>query len=727
MSKSKTQKRHRPEVSANFDQLACIEKYKPLLTGITDTAYITDGAGTVLFVNDAFEKNTQKDPSGFIGKPFTQLFEGPSIEKAAEVHRAALRGQNSVHELAFSGAGSCEVRHFPLMDESGNMALVCGMTRVAPHCSDLEMLVQKRTEQLLVTNQMLMDEIFERKKAEFELKKLGAVIEQTGNIIFITDNSGRIEYVNRSFEEATGYSRGEIIGQSPCVFISGKGECKDHVKLWNVMSAPGGWQGTLQKFRKDGTRFWTKGVISPVMNDDGETTHYFSVFEDITDKKASSEKLVYLTNHDPVTGLVNRSHFIDTLNASLGQRASSGTLLLLDIDQFKFISDSYGHGMGDEFLRRAAKLIQLNLRYFSSRFQKKGQGEILLSRLSGDEFAVFLPNACRIEAAEVAEHIRKAFEGFYQSDIHCHMTVSIGVALYPEHGGSATDLLTKADAAMYRAKDKGRNRFHLYSPEEREIEQMHTRLKWKERILAALKEDRFEPWFQPIMGVFDNRVTHYEALARMKEADGSIVLPGPFIDIAERFGLVGAISRAIFSKAFDAQGKLRAAGRQVRFCLNVSGKELGDHDLLEFIKKGIYEKGLCPEDLVFEITETASINDMDSAISFISSLKEMGCRVSLDDFGIGYTSFLYLREMQVDYVKIAGSFVKSLDRNLNDQLFVKAISEVAKGMGIKIIAEFVESQEILGLLHKFGVDYAQGYLIGMPAPALLPSDKVPHL
>jgi EAL domain-containing protein (putative c-di-GMP-specific phosphodiesterase class I) len=229
------------------------------------------------------------------------------------------------------------------------------------------------------------------------------------------------------------------------------------------------------------------------------------------------------------------------------------------------------------------------------------------------------------------------------------------------------------------------------------------------------------------MGLADNRVTHYEALARMIDLDGSVILPGPFIDIAERFGLVGAISRAIFTKAFALQEKLQRAGTPVKLCLNVSGKELGDREFLYFLRSGIFDKGIDPGNLVFEITETASIHDLDKAMSFISALKEMGCQVSLDDFGIGFTSFLYLREMQVDYIKIAGSFIKALDQNLNDQLFVKAITEVARGMNIKTIGEFVETGEIMAFLKKFGVDYAQGYLIGRPAPDLLASDTIPAL
>ena len=583
------------------------------------------------------------------------------------------------------------------------------------------------------------------------LENYRSILSGITDMACISDASGDILYLNPAFEKLTGREASWFTGR-PLTLLFEEDEAEKaagfHSRAVNGESLvselalrgvgrrselscfplkdPKGRSQAVCVIAKDGAAL--KGLEELVLDRTEElmASNRRLLDEMSESKKSESEKLVFLTNYDSVTGLFNRQHFIELLGCRLERTgAGAGALLLLDIDQFKFISDSYGHGMGDEFLRRVARLLQFNIRYLSSRLLKDETDAVILSRLSGDEFAVYLPSAGMVEAVEAAEHLRSAIECFYQSDMHCHMTASIGIALSPEHGRTASELLTGADAAMYRAKDQGRNRFHLYSPEEREIEQMHMRLKWKENILSALKEGRFTPWYQPIMGLGDNRVTHYEVLARMRDLDGSILLPGPFIDIAERFGLVGAISRDIFSKAFALQQELQTAGRPVRFCLNVSGKELGDREFLYFLKGSIFDRGIAPGNLVFEITETASIGDLDKAMSFISALKEMGCHVALDDFGIGFTSFLYLRELQVDYIKIAGSFIKALDRNLNDQLFVKAITEVARGMGIKTIGEFVETEEILVFLKKFGVDYAQGYLIGRPAPGLLPQDAMP--
>jgi len=476
----------------------------------------------------------------------------------------------------------------------------------------------------------------------------------------------------------------------------------------------------LKNVKKDGTPLWCKGVVSPIREETGEITHFLSVFEDVTEKKASHERINYLANHDPVTGLLNRGYFIDSLAGWIEENPGPGALFLLDMDQFKFISDSYGHGMGDEFLRKVARLLTVTLRYAVARLFGDPARESFLCRLSGDEFAVFLPKTSREESMIMAEHLRAGLESFYHSDVPCHLTVSIGVSLYPDHGSTASELLTKADAAMYRAKELGRNRAHLYTPEELEIEQMHFRLKWKEDIVAAVREDRFEPWYQPILRLGDGTIGTFEVLARMRDKDGSIILPGPFIDIAERFGLVSSISKVIFEKAMMLQAENLSNGRPLSFCLNLSGKELGDMDLLAFLKTKINETGADPSLLVFEITETSSIPDLGAALKFIKELKSLGCGISLDDFGIGFTSFLYLREFHVDYIKIAGSFIKGLDKNLNDRLFVKAITDVARGMSIKTIAEFVETDGIIDILKSYGVDYAQGYHIGVPSPFLTP-------
>jgi len=567
-----------------------------------------------------------------------------------------------------------------------------------------------------------VQDLTEQKRAEFELKKLSAIIEHSVNLVFITDRNGIIEYVNPIFEQVTGYSKEDALGQTPRILSSGEATNAQYQELWGTVLAGKTWRSTLKNKTKTGGYYWANSVITPIKNDRGEITHFLSVQEDVTEKMVNEERIAYLANHDEITGLLNRSRFIDLVEhwiMSAGLKSHTGVLCLIDMDQFKLLNDTFGHGAGDEYLRRLSSVLKAVLNDARKLSPGDFDDEPMLSRLSGDEFAFFLPGIASEKGFALIEKIRIAVEGYYFSEASSSLTVSAGVAIYPEHGLSIKDLLSKADAAMYRAKELGRNRVHVYRPEDQDLEKMHSRLSWKEKILKGLKEDRFTPWFQPLLDLKENKVHHYEALARLVSEDGKVLLPGAFIDIAERFGIIGMIDRVIIEKTMRKQSEMKATGVELSFGMNLSGKDLGDTELLDFIKAKIKETGADPKGLVFEITETAAIGDLEKAIKFVRALKEIGCHFSLDDFGVGFTSFTYLKEMQVDYIKIDGSFIRKLHENPNDQVFVKAITDLAKGLHIKSIAEFVENETTLEILKSFGVDFAQGYLVGKPSPELL--------
>ncbi len=564
-----------------------------------------------------------------------------------------------------------------------------------------------------------ISDITGRKMAEQELKILSTAIEQSINIIFITNTKGVIEYVNRMFEEVTGYSREEAIGQTPRILSSGETPNVEYEELWRTITSGNTWRGIFKNKKKNGEFYWSNGGIFPVKNEDGEITHFLAVQEDITEKMRSKERISQLTSYDMLTGLLNRSRFMELIDEWIGSvkgDGARGVLLLIDMDQFKLINDVYGHGLGDEMLRQTARLLDVTLRHIDVPYMKKIEDKATIARLGGDEFAVFLPSLDRKEGMEVAEYLRRIVEEFRSMDLSVQMTVTIGAAVFPDHGTTVKELFTKADAAMYHAKELGRNRVHLFSEEDRVLEELHSRLKWKGRILKALEEDRFETWFQPILSVKERTVHHYEVLVRMRNPDGGILIPGAFIDIAESFGIIGSIDRVITEKAMRIQAELSRKGRPLTFCINLSGKDLGDEDFLTFLSSKIAETGASPSNLVFELTETAAVYNLDEAKAFIKELKSIGCSFSLDDFGVGFSSFRYLQELGVDYIKIDGSFVKKITENGNDRLFVKAIADIARGMGIRTIAEFVENEEILELLEELGVDYAQGYHTGRPRP-----------
>ncbi len=554
-------------------------------------------------------------------------------------------------------------------------------------------------------------DITEQKKAEMEIRKLSTVIEQSINIVFTTDIKGDIEYVNPMFESVTGWSKHEVIGKNPRILASGLTTKAQYKELWDTILAGKIFRYAFQNKKKNGQLYWANGLISPIKNRAGGITHFLAIQEDITEKKKAEERVEYLAVYDELTGLYNRVRFMELTDKWIDDAKSSdrrSALLLIDIDEFKSINAIYGHNIGDEFLRHAAGLLKNSM----EDIHREG----VLAHLGGDEFAVFITDIGEKDAVNIAEVVRRKIEGLYFTPLTTRFTASIGIALYPEHGAAVRELLSRADIAMYRAKASGRNRCHLYQPEDHDLEKIHSRLREKELIQNALNQDRFEPWFQPILDLKGNKIHHCEALARMRGEDGAILLPGAFIDTAEIFGLVGAIDRIIIEKTMRLQAAMSSQGSSLSFGMNLSGKDLEDGEILFFMRDKIRETGADPGRLIFEITETAAIHDMDKAVKFIKALKSIGCHFSLDDFGVGFTSFIYLREMGVDYIKIDGSFIKRLHKDENDRLFVKAIVDVAKGMGIKTVAEFVENEEIIELLRNIGVDYAQGYAIGKPAP-----------
>lgn len=571
-----------------------------------------------------------------------------------------------------------------------------------------------------------VQDVTEKRRAEFELRKLSAAIEQSVNLVFITNRHGVIEYVNPTFEQVTGYTAEEAVGQTPRILSSGEVSNALYQELWTTILSGRTWRTTIKNRRKTGGHYWANTVITPIRDDRGQVTHFLAVQEDVTEKMVSEERINYLANFDELTGFINRSRFIELVEEWINMsslREGRGVLCLADMDQFKLLNDTYGHGLGDEYMRRLARVLDKTVKEVRRKCAASSDAEPLISRLSGDEFAVYFPGMTGADGMQAAEDIRKAVEGFYFTEASSAFTVSIGLVTYPEQGTNVRDLLTRADAAMYRAKELGRNRVHAYRDEDHDLERMHSRLAWREKIMKGLREGRFVPWFQPILDLSTGTVHHFEALARLEDEDGSIVLPGAFIDIAERFGIIGLIDRIIIEKAMLAQAGMMGEGKAVSFGMNLSGKDLGDPELLDFIRTKIGETGADPRYLVFEITETATISDLGAATSFVRALKELGCKFSLDDFGVGFTSFTYLKELQVDFIKIDGSFIKRLEESPNDQVLVKAMASLAKGLGIKSIAEFVENGESLELLKSFGVDFAQGYLIGKPGPGLGPAGQ----
>ena len=433
----------------------------------------------------------------------------------------------------------------------------------------------------------------------------------------------------------------------------------------------------------------------------------------------SRGELEYLAGHDSLTSLPNRRHIesaIETVIASCIDAGQPCAVLVLDLDGFKYINDSRGHAVGDRVLVQASRVLRAVLRPSD-----------VIGRTGGDEFAAALPAISRDDAQGVVERMLEAlrYEAIIVGDARAvRITASIGMAfLEPKSPQSSRELLVEADVAMYHAKSAGRDRLALYSssdPGQADLRGRHT---WVERIQDALDLNSFVLHAQPILNLRTGQIDRYELLLRMVASDGTLVMPGDFLPSAERAGLIAQIDRWVITESCRILGEHQRAGSWPHFEVNLSGPSMGDPVILEVIERGLAQLPV-PSGLVIEVTETAAITDISRARAFAEHLESLGCEFALDDFGAGYGSFFYLKHLPFDYLKIDGEFVRGVATNRADQILVKSLVQIARELGKRTIAEFVEDQATLDTLHVLGVDFAQGYHIGRPA-ALLTPDPTP--
>ena len=385
----------------------------------------------------------------------------------------------------------------------------------------------------------------------------------------------------------------------------------------------------------------------------------------------------------------------------------AGALLMLDVDNFKYVNDTLGHAAGDQIVSSVAALLRGRLRETDT-----------VARLGGDEFALLLPHADQARANRVAADVLHAIRehGVVVGGRSIHVTASIGVALFDAVRQTASEVLAASDLAMYEAKDSGRDRVVTYTPNSGDEARRRAQGSWIERIRAALEEERFTLYCQPIQDVRTGEIVQHELLVRMIAEDGEVVAPAAFLGAAERFGLVQSLDRWVVRSAIRLMDRQLRAGRRLRIEVNLSGRSVDDPELPGLIRRELEATDVDPDHLAFEITETALISNMDDARRFAETLMRIGCRFALDDFGTGFGSYYYLKHLPLHFLKIDGDFIRNLPHSPTDQLMVRAMVQVAQGLGMRTIAEFVEDEAILEHLREYGVDFAQGYHIGRPRP-----------
>jgi diguanylate cyclase (GGDEF)-like protein/PAS domain S-box-containing protein len=436
------------------------------------------------------------------------------------------------------------------------------------------------------------------------------------------------------------------------------------------------------------------------------------VCEDITETRELNAKITHQANHDALTGLANRSKFDRYLKRAIAtahQENTEHTLCYLDLDQFKVVNDSCGHLAGDELLRQLGDLLQTNIRHND-----------FVARLGGDEFGIIMYNCSLSHAYFACEKLRDTIKdfSFAWEDRSFTVGVSIGVASINVASGNAVDLLKEADAACYAAKEKGRNRVHVFSPDDEELALRRGEMQWVEKIHQGLEQQRFVLYGQPIVAINQPEDgLHFEALLRYRDDRGNIIPPGAFLPAAERYNLAAQLDRWLIASLLEWLSERPSFLKSLTLCsVNLSGLTISDETIVSYIIDQFERWQIPTHKLCFEITETAAISNLSQATHFIHRLKDKGCLFSLDDFGSGLSSFAYLKHLPVDFLKIDGLFVKDILDDEVDLAMVKSINEVGHVMNKKTIAEFVENKQIFDLLKTLGIDYAQGYGIGKPLP-----------
>ncbi len=529
-------------------------------------------------------------------------------------------------------------------------------------------------------------------------------------ILFVSINN-RVAYTNPAFtqiwmirnsDNLVGREIADLLNDSGCILAR-----PDHFSR-HIMGVLGTHESSesLEIEMTDG-RVITQ-LSYPVREQDGRIIGRILIFEDVTRERQTAEQLIYLAERDSLTGLYNRRRFEDELWRMVGditRHGNSGSLLFFDLDEFKYINDTFGHRAGDSMLIRVAGAVGALIR-----------SNEIFCRLGGDEFAVLMPDASDQEAQSLAERIVRAvaqipfrFEGK-----NLRLTCSLGIAAYPQHAESAEQLVAHADAAMYQAKEAGKNAWRSYRADLDTSREMIQRMSWNERIGRALDEDRFVLHFQGIYHTQSGILAHLEVLLRMRdEADPEqLIMPGHFIPLAEKSGQILQIDRWVIKQSITL---LQAKPEIPALAVNISGRSLDDPGLALFISDELLSAKVAPRRLMIEITETSALSDLQEAQRFIQALRHTGCIICLDDFGTGFASFAYLKHIKADILKIDGLFIRDIIFERDNKVFVKAIVDVARGLGKTTVAEFVESHEIYMVLKEMGVDMVQGYHLDIPS------------
>lgn len=542
------------------------------------------------------------------------------------------------------------------------------------------------------------------------LKMSEAILENTIEGVVVTDNRGIIEWVNPAFTEITGYAEGDAIGKNPRILKSNRHSREFYEDMWKSIQIDGFWKGEIWNRRKNGEVYPELLTIAAIRNQDEETVHYVSIFNDMTERVKTEEKLEHQKYHDALTALPNRFLLTDRISVAMAGAQShriSFALFFIDVDRFRRINDTLGHLAGDRVIGM-----------FATRLQNVMREEDTISRLVGDEFAILVNPVNHVNTAVViAEKILKSLEEpFFINNQEIYMTVSIGVGIYPGDGQYPEELIKHAEIAMLQAKKFGKNRYRLYS------EDMHketlVRLEMENDIRKGLEEKEFEMYYQPQIEVVTGEIKGAESLMRWRHLEKGQISPGIFIPAAEESGLMIPLGIYTMNQVFEQVKSWCDAGlHKALISFNLSPTQFQQMDLFDQIKGILSETQADPAMLELEITENTAMVDIDYAIRSLKRIKELGIRVAMDDFGTGYSSLALLSRLPVDKLKIDRSFVSGIEKSPDKQTIVAAMVGMSHQMGMDVVAEGVEEKAERDFLLEIGCNMIQGFYYSPAVPA----------
>ena len=640
--------------------------FQLILTTISDGIVVVDQRGVVLYANESAERLFERGE--LVGK-----------DLAVPIHSGETR--QDINLIRPSGIGWAELRAAPITWDKQPAYVIC------------------------------VRDITERKTADLGLHLADTVFDSTREGLMVTDSAQRIVRINPAFSEITGYSAADVLGQTPALLRSGRHDSAFYAAMWDSINISGHWQGEVWNRRKNSEIYPQLISIDVIRDHTGRVCNYVAVLTDLSKLRSSQLELDFLAHHDPLTRLPNRLLLLSRLQHGIELAQRDGThlaLLMLDLDRFKDINDSFGHLVGDELLQLVATRLVKQVRTIDT-----------VGRFGGDEFSVLMEDVAGAEqAARVANDIIRVLSEPYglSSGVEVRIGASVGISIFPDNGLTPELMLQQADSALYQAKTEGRGRFAYFS--ESLTQAARARIDIEVRLRRAITQGELRVYYQPQVDIASGRIVGAEALVRWQCPIEGLVPPARFITIAEATGLIGEIDDWVLRETCRQGQRWRAAGLPaLTLAVNLSAYQFLQGDISQTVARVLRDTGYPAAFLELELTESALMQREAQAIQMLDRLKALGVRLAIDDFGTGYSSLAYLKLFPLDVLKIDKRFIDDIPAHRDDMEIVTAIIAMAHSLRLKVLAEGVENKEQLAYLQTQGCDQFQGYLTSRPVPA----------